>query len=40
MNEKEINSYLANAGGSFGKNAYMLVYERQRKKALRELVSE
>mmetsp|Transcript_23126 Transcript_23126/g.22589 ORF Transcript_23126/g.22589 Transcript_23126/m.22589 type:complete len:247 (+) Transcript_23126:1460-2200(+) len=37
MNEYEINAYLANTGGSFGKNAYMLVYERKKKKDLREV---
>ena len=35
MNDNEMNAYLANTGGgSFGKNAYMLVYERMKKKLL------
>ena len=40
MNDNELNAYLANAGGSFGKNAYMLVYERKKKKELRQVVVE
>ena len=39
MNDNEMNAYLANSGGSFGKNAYMLVYERKKKKQLMEIVT-
>eukprot|EP00349_Pseudokeronopsis_sp_Brazil_P001102 CAMPEP_0202964448 /NCGR_PEP_ID=MMETSP1396-20130829/8531_1 /ASSEMBLY_ACC=CAM_ASM_000872 /TAXON_ID= /ORGANISM="Pseudokeronopsis sp., Strain Brazil" /LENGTH=225 /DNA_ID=CAMNT_0049686561 /DNA_START=316 /DNA_END=993 /DNA_ORIENTATION=+ len=40
MSEYEMNAYLASTGGSFGKNAYMLVYERKKKKALRQIVTQ
>lgn len=41
MNDNEMNAYLANStGGSFGKNAYMLIYERQKKKPIRQVYIE
>lgn len=40
MADNEINAYLTSSGGSFGKNAYMLVYERMKKVPLVELVEE
>jgi ubiquitin carboxyl-terminal hydrolase 34 len=39
MNENEMNAYLTNTGGSYGKNAYMLVYERMKKKQLTEIIT-
>lgn len=36
-----MNAYLSNStGGSFGKNAYMLVYERMKKMPLTEIIIE
>lgn len=41
MADNEINAYLTNSDGqSFGKNAYMLVYERKKKNPLSEVVLE
>lgn len=40
MNDNDINAYLTSNGGSFGKNAYMLVYERQKKLPLIEFSEE
>lgn len=38
MSENEMNAYLANTDPtSFGKNAYMLVYEKKQKKPLKEV---
>lgn len=39
MNDNEMNVYLAHSGAqSYGKNAYMLVYERKKKKNLKEVI--
>jgi hypothetical protein len=39
MSENEMNAYFAHSGAqSYGKNAYMLVYERKKKKPLREVI--
>jgi phosphodiesterase/alkaline phosphatase D-like protein len=41
MNDNEMNAYLTNTnGGSFGKNAYMLIYERMKKKPIRQVYVE
>jgi hypothetical protein len=35
-----MNAYLTNSGSSYGKNAYMLVYERKKKSNLKHIVLE
>lgn len=40
MLDSEMNAFIASTGGSFGKNAYMLVYERQKKSPIIEYVKK
>lgn len=41
MNDKELDAYLThNGNSSYGKNAYMLVYERKKKSDLKEIIVE
>jgi hypothetical protein len=42
LGDSEMNAYLVHSGtaSTYGKNAYMLVYEKMKKKPLKEVIIE